>query len=325
MYSISKITLTQDSVQEVIRHHFGSQRKIAVFTELVEGLYAAAARIELDDGFACVLKAAPPASRTVLRYEKDIMRAEVESMRLVRARTDLPVAEILAYDTSRSLLPSEYFLMKVLPGTPLHKIRQEIPAEPQTLINRELGRMTRELSQITNDCFGYWSQPQPPGTGWRATYQKMVDGVLADGVDIGASLPLPYDEVLRLIQPHLPALDEVTTPRLVHWDLWDGNIFVDPQSYAITGLIDFERALWADPLMEVVFADRDPHSHAAQGFGGGVLSTPTEQQRRMLYSMYLWLIMLIEIPYRQYDNDWQLNFTTTRFNEEVVNLRTFPR
>ena len=61
-----------------------------------------------------------------------------------------------------------------------------------------------------------------------------------------------------------PALDEVQSPRLVHWDLWDGNVFVDPATAQITGISDFERSLWGDPLMEVNFgalprSNRIPH------------------------------------------------------------------
>jgi len=37
-------------------------------------------------------------------------------------------------------------------------------------------------------------------------------------------------------------LDVVRTPRLIHFDLWDGNILVEAGQ--ITGLIDGERAFW---------------------------------------------------------------------------------
>lgn len=52
--------------------------------------------------------------------------------------------------------------------------------------------------------------------------------------------------------------DEVTVPRLVHWDLRAGNVLVEQER--ITGLIDFERCLWGDVRMEVGFRTfaRDP-------------------------------------------------------------------
>ena len=317
MYSLSKIPLSRELAQSIITHHFGSARKVTNFEELREGYFNAAARIELDDGFQCVLKAAPLDDVKGLRYEKGIMKAEVEAMRLVKSRTSVPVPEIYVYDTSRILLPSDFFIMKMLPGSPLHQVRQQIPLEQQVEIERSLGRMAHEMSQITNPVFGYWSQPQQPGTSWRTTFLEMIDWVIADGKAIDVKLPLPYDELYGLMERHFDALDEVTTPRLVHWDIWDGNVFVDPQSGQITGLIDFERAMWADPLVESFFGDRNPLSHYSEGFGQGVLSTRPQVQRRMLYNTYLWMIMIIETFYRQYDNDWQINWTLGRFHEEI--------
>jgi len=317
MYSISKIPLNAELAQAIVTHHFGSQRKVVTYEELPDGFFNAAARLTLDDGFQCVLKAAPYDHVKGLRYEKDIMKAEVESMRLVKARTSVPVPEIYVYDTSRRLLPSDFFIMKLLPGSPLHKIRQQIPVENQVEIERSLGQMACEMSQITQDFFGYWSQPQQPGVTWRATFLQMVDWVIEDGKAKDVKLPLPYEELYALMARHFDALDEVTTPRLVHWDIWDGNVFVDPQTYQVTGLIDFERVIWGDPLMESFFGDRNPKSHYSEGFGNGVLSTRKQVQRRMLYNTYLWMIMIIETFYRLYDNDWQINWTNERMNEEI--------
>ena len=52
-----------------------------------------------------------------------------------------------------------------------------------------------------------------------------------------------------------PALDEVTVPALVHFDLWPGNILVDRPADGparIGGLIDGERMFWGDPLADLV-------------------------------------------------------------------------
>ena len=53
------------------------------------------------------------------------------------------------------------------------------------------------------------------------------------------------------VSHNLDVLDEVSEPALVHWDLWAGNVFV--KDGKITGITDFERALWGDPLMEHYF------------------------------------------------------------------------
>ncbi len=319
MYSFSKIPLQQDAVQRIVDVHFNGCH-IQKFEELTEGFFNAAALIDLDNGQKLVLKAAPPAEVQVLRYEKDLMRAEVESMRLVRERSAVPVPEIYVYDDSHSLLQSDYFIMECLKGAPLHKIRAEIPAEKQVEIEREVGRMVREMSEISNPAFGYWTQPQQPGVLWRACFDQMIRGVLQDGMDAGVKLALPYEEVYAQIAAHYDALEEVTTPGLVHWDLWDGNIFVDPQTYQVTGLIDFERVLWAEKSMEVCFAGFGPVDHYLEGVGKDLFITRNEQRRRMLYNAYLWLIMIIECTYRKYDNPWQENFARQKIDEELAKL-----
>ncbi len=53
---------------------------------------------------------APPGAGTP-RYEHDLLTTEVEALRLVRERTDLPVPEVLAWDRACDLLPTPYFLM----------------------------------------------------------------------------------------------------------------------------------------------------------------------------------------------------------------------
>ncbi|MBK8136950.1 MAG: phosphotransferase [Chloroflexi bacterium] len=97
-------------------------------------------------------------------------------------------------------------------------------------------------------------------------------------------------------------------PWLVHWDLWDGNVFVDPASGEINGIIDFERALWGDPLIELNFREYSDASAFGEGYGKAVLDTSARRLRRSLYDLYLYLIMVIEDDFRQYETheitDW---------------------
>jgi aminoglycoside phosphotransferase (APT) family kinase protein len=320
MYSLSKIKLSADLAQAAVHSHFGSQRKLKTYEELKEGFFNAAALLELDDGMKCVLKAAPPDDVRVLRYERDIMRAEVEAMRLVREQTEVPVPEIYVFDTTRSILPSNYFLMEFLSGTPFHKLRPQIAPEAQAAIEHEMGRLARRMSEITGPAFGYWAQPEPPGCSWRSCFARMLQGVLRDGQDIGVQFPISYEEIYSELEMHLPALEAVKTPRLVHWDLWDGNVFVNPQTLKITGLIDFERVMWADPLIEATFGWLDPNGNAVKGFDGDLFSQPEHFKRRLLYNAYLFLIMVIETYYRHFETQDQENWARGMLDETLKKL-----
>jgi Ser/Thr protein kinase RdoA (MazF antagonist) len=320
MHSDSKIPLPLEAVQAIVTHQFGNQRRLVAFEELKEGYFNAAARLELDDGLRVVLKAAPPPGMPILRYERDILRVEVESLRLVGAQTGVPVPQVLAYDPSRRLLESEYFLMECLPGTPFHKLRPVCSAEQQEVVELEMGRLAREIGSLHGSAFGYFAQPTPAGVSWRECFAGMLQGVLQDGEVAGVGLPMTYAEMYGLLEAHFGVLETVTIPQLVHWDLWDGNVFVDPATYAITGLIDFERALWGDPLMEAIFRVPEPRGAYARGYGGELLGAPGATLRRSLYNVYLYLIMIIECTYRRYETDAQERWSRARLDEELVRL-----
>jgi fructosamine-3-kinase len=105
------------------------------------------------------------------------------------------------------------------------------------------------------------------------------------------------------VQAAYPTLEEVRTSYLVHWDLWDGNIFLDAETGQLTGIIDFERALWGDPLMEANFAGFYDLTAFCEGYGRVMPATPNEHVRRTLYDIYLFLIIVIEHYYRQYPSN----------------------
>jgi len=322
MDSFSKIALNESLASAIVARLFGSSTRLGSFMELKDGYFNAAALLELNDGARMVLKAAPPDDVRVMRYEQNIMRAEVEAMSRVRMETSVPAPQVLVYDTSRSLLSSDFFVMSYLPGTPLDKLRRDLPREVQSEIDREMGRLTRELSRLTGPSFGYWAQPEPPGTSWRVCFDHMVQGVLQDGLEMGVGLDMDYAEIYQRIQVHLGALEEIQIPRLVHWDLWDGNIFIDPSSSKITGLIDFERVLWGDPLIEGIFVDQRADSSAIQGFGEALLDSPSGRMRRLLYNVYLHLIMVIECSFRHYPTQDQENWVRPVLAQELAQLDT---
>lgn len=296
MQSLSKTPISLSTAQEIVRHQFGN-RTITTFEELKDGFFNASYKIGLDDGFVGVLKVAPPTEARLLRYEQGLMPAEVAVMRQVRSQTGMLLPEVFCYDPTGQIIPNEYFVMEFVPGISLHAARQLDPNGDFHAAEREVGRMLAQMNTITGETFGYATLVAARYTSWREAFAAMIEGVLLDGEEMGVELPLPYAEVRARMAAAYPALDEVQTPCLVHWDLWDGNIFVDPETYQLTGIIDFERAMWADPLIEQNFMASRPGF--VEGYGRTV-QTPTEKIRRTLYDQQLYLILVIEHFYRQY-------------------------
>ena len=116
-------------------------------------------------------------------------------------------------------------------------------------------------------------------------------------------LPVTREAILDVVTSRTSELDEVRVASLVHWDLWDTNVFVDPDTLEVVGLIDFERALWGDPVMEAQFLARLDDTAFRIAHGSAPEATPGERSRRVLYDLYLYLVMVIEAPYRRYPTD----------------------
>ncbi len=322
MQSASKVMLTQDTVQTLMAHHLGANAAVAAMSELTDGYYNAAYRIELADGRIGVLKVSPPPDYRVLRYEQNIMAAEVAVMELVRARTSLPVPGILCQDMTRQLISSEFYLMEFAPGVALNRLQSSLSQERRDEIDRRWGSYLRELNEVPGSDFGLCAPDAARFGRWREAYDWLLQAVLADGRDAAVDLGMPYDALYSHLAAHYDALDEVAEPRLVHWDLWSGNICVDPDAGRITGIFDFERALWGDPVMEVNFTGPMHMSSEAfmEGYGRAVPATEGERMRRTLYDAYVLLVMIIECYYRHYPTDDQERWARTNLAETLEKL-----
>jgi aminoglycoside phosphotransferase (APT) family kinase protein len=89
----------------------------------------------------------------------------------------------------------------------------------------------------------------------------------------------------------------------VHFDLWDGNILVDPSPdrARVTALIDAERAFWGDPVADFVSLallddiERDEAFLDGYRQAGGTVTFDAATRRWLTaYRSYLDLIMLVE-------------------------------
>lgn len=306
MESKTKNRKTREQIARMVERAFGGATLAAgeaAVSELKEGWFNAAYNVRLSDGREVILKIAPPRNAEVMTYEKDIMSTEVASMRLVAQNPAIPVPEIYCFDTARDLCDSDYFFMEKLAGDNYGHVKASLPLETQAEIDRSIGRIVREINGFTGTYFGYDGNRTLQGDNWKETFVNIMDSVLADGVRKNADLfGFGVGDIRAAVLKHAPALEAVTIPRLVHWDAWELNFFV--KDGRVTGILDFERALWADPLMEAQFR--------ALAFGGGSESmrgygktsfTHEEDERCHLYTLHLALIMKTECYYRNYDTD----------------------
>jgi len=302
MESKTKNRKTRQQIEKMVARTFGNITLASdedAIQELKDGWFNAAYILRLSDAKQVVLKIAPPQHAEVMTYEKNLMTTEVESMRLVAQNPNIPVPKIYYFDTAKDLCDSDYFFMEKVDGDNLEHIYATLPTEMKAQIDQQIGHIIREVNQFIGSYFGYDGNPDLRGQSWRETFIKIMDSMLEDGIRKNTDYcGFSIDDIRATIQKHASALDEVTTPRLCHWDAWNPNIFV--KDGRVTGVIDFERALWGDPLIEAQF--RMVGSESLKGYGKTTF-THTEDQRCQLYNLHLGILMKTECDYRHYETD----------------------
>jgi aminoglycoside phosphotransferase (APT) family kinase protein len=270
--------------------------------ELKDGWFNAAYTVRLADGREVILKIAPPPGAEVLQYEQNIMATEVASMRLVRQNPAIPVPAIYCYDDAHDLCDSDYFFMEKIAGDSLEHVRQHLSPETLEAIERQIGVIIRAVNSVPGSYFGLTGNPDLRASTWKAAFMRLMEAALEDGARKGVVFDYSYEELRATVLRHAPALEAVTRSCLVHWDAWDPNFLV--KDGQVAGIIDFERAMWAEPLMEAQFRSlfQDGVTNSMRGYGKTTF-TFEEQQRCHLYSLYLGLVMHVECFYRSYDSD----------------------
>jgi fructosamine-3-kinase len=189
-------------------------------------------------------------------------------------------------------------VMTELPGDTWFSLRARLSPAARAALRGELGGVVAALHRVTGDGFGYPQDGAAPT--WREAFTSMISTILGDADRFGVPLP----DVGAAVAANAHLLDEVTTPALVHFDLWDGNILVSGGH--VTGIIDAERAFWGDPLADMaslaLFGDIEADAAFVAGYreAGGVLDFTDSSRRRIaLYQCYLYTIMLVEQAPRQ--------------------------
>lgn len=315
MKSLTKNIQSEETLLRLIHHAFPHALCTGI-EELTEGYFNVAYKISLDHAPSCILKIAPPKGAPVMSYEKNIMMSEVLAMRTVKEQSDVPVAEVLFYDDSLTLLDSPYFFMEVLEGASLHSILSSLSPAVQSEVRTEAGRLNQKINGIKGSKFGYLGQPALHGSNWHKVFALMTDLAFSDGERLSIDLKISKKQLFVDLDKSKEIFDEVKVPGLVHWDLWDGNIFVADNR--ITGLIDWERSLWADPLMEVGFRTYGSDRDFFKGYGIECLSE-REYLRALWYDVYTMLLVSQECDYRQYESrdmyDWASGHLVDKFNE----------
>ncbi len=193
-------------------------------------------------GSGLVLRISPPDDAGFLFYEQRMMAQEPQLHSLLRAQTTVPVAEIVAYDDSHSLLDRDYLLMEHLPGQPLTEVR--LTAGQMDGVLEQVGAYLAQMHALVADRYGYLGahRPMAPQASWVEAFSVMWNKMMDDFVACGGYTTEEADAFRRLLDVYRPHFDRPVPASLLHMDVWSQNILVDDAG-RVTGLVDLDRAL----------------------------------------------------------------------------------
>lgn len=297
--SQTKNTQTDLALQLMVARAFEGA-KIKNQRELTEGFCNTAYKIELENGKCVVLKIAPANKANLMSCEMNLMQAEVAAMKLVSERTQLLLPNVLYYDASKAICNSEYFFMECLEGHSFSTSKTTMTEDSIKAIEVEVGVYLKELHTIKGKCFGLLGSPEISKEALFPFFEQLLLGMLQDAKKKDIDIGVEADKIHAALVRDRIYFQDVTEPVLVHWDTWEGNWFVKDDE--IIGLIDWERALYGDPLMEDRFRSHSRSVHFLDGYGVKSF-TESENVRLAWYDVYLYLIMMVEGAYRGYETD----------------------
>ncbi|MEM7030367.1 MAG: aminoglycoside phosphotransferase family protein [Chloroflexota bacterium] len=282
-----------DTLSDLVQSIIKTNRSAIQLSPVQTGKHNASYWVTCDQG-KFVMRIAPPDDAGFLFYEQRMMRQEPALHQVIREHTDLPVAEIVGYDFTRTIIDRDFIIMVALPGQPISAVQHLT----QSQFNRAMSQVGEHLQHLhaltSTGClgqteYGYIGEHQPmePQKDWAKAFYIMWHKLLDDVVACEAYTPDEAQAMRNLLDIHAEQLDRAVSPALLHMDVWSQNILIDDDGN-VTGLVDFDRALWGDVEIEFAVLDYCGISVPAfwEGYGTSRDETPSALIRRQFYLLY---------------------------------------
>ena len=314
--AITKNKQSKENIERMVASAFPGKELLS-YVELTEGMCNVAYLITFSDGTKSILKIAAESVTGYLTNEVNMMDAEVKAMELVRDKIPAKVAKIEKFDNTRSLCSGTYFFMEYIEGENYFSVQDTYTEQEKDQISYRLGRIVKDMVSITSDKFGQLGDENHRFSTQYRLLKHMLSNVIGDADKKNVKYFISGKELLAMLEADKDIFGEVTKPSLIHYDLWEGNIFVKDKQ--VVGVIDWERALWGDPLMEDRFRRHTRTASFLKGYGQEEF-TQSQMRRIYWYDILLYLTMMTEGQYREYEDDWQYRWIAPLFQESLKEL-----
>lgn len=308
-----KQSLSDFDIQEIfLKNDLG---KVLESKQLSGGEFNSVYKVVTDNG-EYVIKIAPSKNVSVLTYEQNIVASEQFALEKLCNNSYAKVPKVIA--SSDSTDKYSYLIIEFLEGKML--LSQKVSRDEYNDVMFSLGKAVGEFHNAECDLgFGYLQNGLKPT--WKEAYYSMIDNIIEDAKKVRCNIPC-FNEIMNLIDKCSYALDEVKTPSILHFDLWQGNIFV--KDGRLFSIIDFERTILGDPVGDFIHLDYiapfdfDKNKFLLDGYNSVAKNrlsfNNNELIRFYLMRLYLGMIAYVETYYRM-----------TKFSVQFFAKKVFAR
>ena len=202
-----------------------------------------------------------PAHAVIFKVYADTWRwkqaKEIHVYRLLAECRSFSMPVVLHHTTDGGPGGRAVTVLSLLAGRPLSEASQDLDPTEIPAFYREMGAILARVHQISQESYGYLTSgildPLPDnGTYMRRRFAEK----LKEFEDLGGDRRL-HDAIARRIERDGALFGNCESAVLCHNDLHEGNVLVAPRptGWEITGIIDVENAIAADPLIDLAKTD----------------------------------------------------------------------
>ena len=295
-------TLSEEELRNVADHYL--EQDLRGWELLRGGLFNTTYRLDTKDK-SVILRLGPVHREVLLPYEQYLMASEPVIQELMHSH-GIPTSKTLLLDLDRKVLDRDIAIVEPIAGVSMTSM--ELDPAQERAVCRKAGALTRAIHAIS--AYDLVASPEHPfgrtslvlngqgSTSWREAMLCEIRqwAKLAEAVTLFPDETI--ERCIRCFEALSDVFDDITEPRLVHGDLWYGNILVDDRG-VFKAIIDNDRSFFGDPDFDLMLPWM-PAEPFMEGYECALDMSDRAVLRRKLYRFLLLLedTYILKVEYR---------------------------
>ena len=248
--------------------------------------------VTFDDGFKAILKTERSKSH-LIRNNFDPITTEKEALATIRNNPILKIKipELYFFDDTKTLYSKKYLFLEYFGLPDFEKQMSSMTKQEREVIDYRSAKVVKKLMDTLSPTFRLLVDSKHQFTELFDFVFFLLNNVISDAHDKNVDLPIQSAELNALLEKDRKCFECNTEPCLVHFNMQPYNVIInDKEVYSI---INWENAVFGDPLMEVKFRLQKYTLAFFEGFGQSQFNFK-ETRRLLWYDIIYYLSVMVK-------------------------------